>query len=140
MNVKFNTIGIVEISFYTNALIALDCMLKVADVHLIACEKKLGGRMVSIIVGGDTSAVYAAIEAVREIGSQVGEKNIKVAVAIPNPHEEIKKLLHLITYHKTQIEPLDEVEDLEQTEGIDQAESIDEVKQLDPAEEPTPII
>ena len=65
MNKKnFSAIGVVEINFFTNALIALDEMLKASDVHLVSCEKKLGGRMVTIIVGGDTSSVNAAIEAV----------------------------------------------------------------------------
>ena len=40
---KFNAIGVVEINFFTNALIVLDEMLKSSDVHLVACEKKLGG-------------------------------------------------------------------------------------------------
>ena len=96
MNKKnFSAIGVVEINFFTNALIALDEMLKASDVHLVSCEKKLGGRMVTIIVGGDTSSVNAAIEAVYATGGRIGEKNIKVAVAISNPHPEIKRLLYL---------------------------------------------
>ena len=96
MNKKnFSAIGVVEINFFTNALIALDEMLKASDVHLVSCEKKLGGRMVTIIVGGDTSSVNAAIEAVYATGGRIGEKNIKVAVAISNPHPEIKRLLNL---------------------------------------------
>lgn len=92
---NFSAIGVVEINFFTNALIALDEMLKASDVHLVSCEKKLGGRMVTIIVGGDTSSVNAAIEAVYATGGRIGEKNIKVAVAISNPHPEIKRLLSL---------------------------------------------
>ncbi len=96
MNKKnFSAIGVVEINFFTNALIALDEMRKASDVHLVSCEKKLGGRMVTIIVGGDTSSVNAAIEAVYATGGRIGEKNIKVAVAISNPHPEIKRLLNL---------------------------------------------
>lgn len=93
---NFNAIGVVEITFFTNALIVLDEMLKASEVHLVACEKKLGGRLVTIIVGGDTSSVNAAIETALDTGARVGEKNIKVAVSIPNPHPEIKKLLNLI--------------------------------------------
>ena len=96
MNKKnFSAIGVVEINFFTNALIALDEMLKASDVHLVSCEKKLGGRMVTIIVGGDTSSVNSAIEAVYATGGRIGENNIKVAVAISNPHPEIKRLLNL---------------------------------------------
>lgn len=93
---NFNAIGVVEITFFTNALIVLDEMLKASEVHLVACEKKLGGRLVTIIVGGDTSSVNAAIETALDTGARVGEKNIKVAVSIPNPHPEIRKLLNLI--------------------------------------------
>lgn len=111
-NKKFNAIGVVEVTFFTNALILLDEMLKAADVHLVASEKKLGGRMVSIIIGGDTSSVNAAIEAALQAGSRVGEKNIKVAVTISNPHEEIRKLLNHIASpaeKKPEKEPVTEV-------------------------------
>lgn len=96
-NKHFNAIGVVEITFFTNALIVLDEMLKSADVHLVACEKKLGGRMVSIIVGGDTSSVNASVEAALQAGSMVGPQNIKVAVTISNPHPQIRKLLNYIS-------------------------------------------
>ncbi len=94
INSKYNAIGIVEISFYTNAVIVLDEMLKASEVTLIRCEKLLGGRLVSIIVGGETSAVQSAIETALEMGSRVGKKNIKIAVAIPSPHPQIMKLFN----------------------------------------------
>lgn len=93
---NFNAIGVVEINFFTNALIVLDDMLKASDVHLVSCEKKLGGRMVTIIVGGDTSSVNAAVETAIASGEKIGEHNVKVAVSIPNPHPEIRNLLNLI--------------------------------------------
>ncbi|MBM7686443.1 MAG: ethanolamine utilization protein EutM [Epulopiscium sp.] len=91
---NFSAIGIVEISFYVNALTVLDEMLKTAEVHLIHWEKKLGGRLVTIIVGGDTSAVQSAIDVAKSMGQVVGEKNIKVAITIPSPHPEIIKLIY----------------------------------------------
>lgn len=94
-NRTYNAIGVVEVNFFANALIVLDEMLKASEVHLVACEKTLGGRMVSIIVGGDTSAVNAAIEVALLTKQVVGEKNIKVAVTISNPHIEIRKLFNL---------------------------------------------
>lgn len=90
----YNAIGIVEISFYTNAVIVLDEMLKASEVKLVQCEKLLGGRLVSIIVGGETSAVQSAIETALEMGSRVGAHNIKIAVAIPSPHPQIMKLFN----------------------------------------------
>lgn len=91
---NFSAIGIVEISFYTNALTVLDEMLKTSDVNLIHWEKRLGGRMVSIIIGGDTSAVQSAIDVAKSMGREVGEKNIKIAITIPSPHPEIIKLIY----------------------------------------------
>lgn len=93
---EFNAIGVVEVSFYTSAVIILDEMLKASEVTLVSCEKTLGGRLVSIIVGGDTSSVNASVEVAEQLGKVVGEKNIKVAVSILNPHPEIIKLLNLI--------------------------------------------
>lgn len=94
INYKYNAIGIVEISFYTNALIVLDEMLKASEVTLLHWEKLLGGRMVSIIIGGETSAVQSAIDVALKMGDKVGEKNIKIAIAIPSPHPQIMKLFY----------------------------------------------
>lgn len=95
-NKSYSAIGVIEVNFLTNSIIILDEMLKTSEVRLIACEKRLGGRMVSMIVGGDTSAVNAAVESAKQMGQVVGEENIKVAVTISNPHKEIRKLMHLI--------------------------------------------
>ncbi|MDF2612299.1 MAG: microcompartment protein [Clostridia bacterium] len=93
---NLSAIGVVEVNFYTNAVMILDEMLKTSEVQLVSCEKKLGGRLVSIIVAGDNSSVTAAVESAIGLGKILGEKNIKVAVAISNPHPEIVKLLNLI--------------------------------------------
>lgn len=117
---NFNAIGVVEINFFTNALIVLDEMLKSSDVHLVACEKKLGGRMVTIIVAGDTSSVNAAVETAIASGESVGEKNIKVAVSISNPHSEIRKLLNLITQDTPKTEEIkrEETKEIAVTEDV----------------------
>lgn len=94
MKQGFSAIGIIEISLFTNALIVLDETLKASDVRLISMEKKLGGRLVSIIIGGQTSAVQAAIDVAKGMGHKVGDKNIKIAITIPSPHPEIIKLIH----------------------------------------------
>ncbi len=132
---KFNAIGVVEINFFTNALIVLDEMLKSSDVHLVACEKKLGGRMVTIIVAGDTSSVNAAVETAIASGDKIGSDNIKVAVSISNPHPEIRKLLNLITQDTPKTEEIkreetkeivvsEEVKVLEETENEQNTENI----------------
>ncbi|MEM1484477.1 BMC domain-containing protein [Oscillospiraceae bacterium PP1C4] len=87
-------IGVVEVSFYSNALLLLDEMLKASDVQLAGYQKTLGGRMVHLIIEGDTSSVEAAIEAANRARSVIGEKNLKVAVVISNPHSEILRLIN----------------------------------------------
>ena len=140
MNKKnFSAIGVVEINFFTNALIALDEMLKASDVHLVSCEKKLGGRMVTIIVGGDTSSVNAAIEAVYATGGRIGEKNIKVAVAISNPHPEKKRLLTLAEDkqdNQAQNISAEPAQSVQAEDSADQAEkSADEAPAAEPPQE-----
>lgn len=76
--------GLIEISGVVAALDALDIMCKAADVSLSTWERKLGGRLVTIIVEGDVAAVTAAVEAART-------RAIKPPVSsgvIANPHEE----------------------------------------------------
>jgi microcompartment protein CcmL/EutN len=55
-------LGFVEISGVTAAVDALDIMCKSADVEFVTWERKLGGRLVTIIVTGNISAVTAAVE------------------------------------------------------------------------------
>ena len=79
-------------SYYVRAAInALDIMCKTADVELASWERKLGGRLVTLIVQGDVSAVTAAVNAAVE---QAIKKPASYAV-IANPHEEIVKLVEL---------------------------------------------
>ena len=61
------------------------------DVELASWERKLGGRLVTLIVQGDVSAVTAAVNAAVE---QAIKKPASYAV-IANPHEEIVKLVEL---------------------------------------------
>ena len=43
------------------AIDALDIMLKAADVNLATWERKLGGRLVTMVIEGDVAAVTAAV-------------------------------------------------------------------------------
>ncbi|MDD3139332.1 MAG: BMC domain-containing protein [Lachnospiraceae bacterium] len=96
MIMDLKAIGVVEINYFSNSVVVLDEMLKSANVELVSCHKKLGGRMVHTVIAGKTSDVNAAIEAARNAGSKVGEGNVKVAVSISNPHPEIIKLMNLL--------------------------------------------
>ena len=63
--------GFIEITGVVAAIDALDIMCKTADVELASWERKLGGRLVTLIIQGDVSAVIA------------------------RPHEEIVRMVEL---------------------------------------------
>lgn len=91
-----NTIGVLETNYYANTVVVVDQALKAAEVEIVSCHKKLGGRMCHTVLAGETSAVHAAMEAARGAGRMVGDSNIKVSVSISNPHPEVWKLLNMI--------------------------------------------
>lgn len=81
--------GFFEVQSTTAAITALDIMCKSANVAFVTWEKKLGGRLVTVIIKGGVSDVKQAIESATE-------KSIKkpaCAVVIPNPHPEIIKMI-----------------------------------------------
>ena len=80
--------GFIEITGVVAAMDALDIMCKTADVELASWERKLGGRLVTIIVQGDVAAVTEAVEAA---ATNAIKKPASYAV-IANPHEEIVKI------------------------------------------------
>lgn len=82
-------IGLLEISGLVASITGLDSMLKAANVRLIHSEKRLGGRLVTLIIKGSVSAVTAAIEAGEEDAKPLGEMYGKAVIA--NPHGEIMK-------------------------------------------------
>ena len=82
--------GFFEIPSTTAAIVAIDIMCKTADVQLVTWEKKLGGRLVTVIIRGDVSAVTQAIET----AAANGIKKPVCHVVIASPHEEILKLVN----------------------------------------------
>ncbi|MBE6649837.1 MAG: BMC domain-containing protein [Ruminococcaceae bacterium] len=86
-----NSLGFIEVSGVTAAVDALDIMCKSADVELVTWERKMGGRLVTIIVQGDVSAVTAAVEnaVARAIKKPVA------SLVIANPHEETMRIVNL---------------------------------------------
>ena len=92
-------LGFVEISGVTAAVDALDIMCKAAEVEFVTWERKLGGRLVTIIVTGSISAVTAAVE---NAAAMAIKKPVATAI-IANPHEETRRLVELSAsrLHKT---------------------------------------
>ena len=89
MSIK--AIGLVEVEGSVAAVDALDIMCKAASVTLVTIERKLGGRLVTVVVSGDVSDVRAAVDAVI---SGCIMKPVASAV-IASPHEETKRILEL---------------------------------------------
>lgn len=83
-----NAYGFIEIQGVVAAMDALDIMCKTADVELVTWERKLGGRLVTLIVQGDVSAITQAVETAAENGI----KKPVVKGVIANPHTEIVRL------------------------------------------------
>ena len=85
------SLGLIEVSGVTAAIDCLDIMCKSADVQLVTLERKLGGRLVTVVVEGDVSAVTAAVE-----NAMAGGLKKPVAHAvIASPHEETARLMAL---------------------------------------------
>lgn len=84
------SLGFIEIPSVTAAIEALDTMCKTAEVEFVTWERKLGGRLVTIIVQGNVAAVTEAVEA-------AANKAMKPCVhaVIANPHEETMKMVRL---------------------------------------------
>ena len=84
-------LGFIEITGVVAAMDALDIMCKAADVTLATWERKLGGRLVTLVVEGDVDAVKASVEA-----ATAGALKKPVSIGIlPNPHPEIVKMVEL---------------------------------------------
>ena len=71
-------IGLVELPNCTDAIQALDVMLKTADVQFLTWEKKLGGRLVTLIVQGNVAAVTEAVEAAKHSDCKSARRNLEV--------------------------------------------------------------
>jgi len=86
-----NSLGFVEVSGVVAAVDALDIMCKSADVTLVSWERKLGGRLVTLIVTGSVSAVTAAVEN----ACRGCIKKPCAHAVIANPHPETVRLVKL---------------------------------------------
>ena len=85
------SLGLIEVPSVTAAVDCLDIMCKTADVEFVTWERKLGGRLVTVIVQGSVSAVTEAVEAAV---AQAVITPVSHAV-IANPHEETMRIVNL---------------------------------------------
>ena len=77
------SIGLIEVPSVTAAIDALDIMCKTADVEFVTWERKLGGRLVTVVVTGNVSACNEAVEAAY------------AKAVIANPCDETVRILNL---------------------------------------------
>lgn len=85
------SLGLVEVSGVTGAIDCLDIMCKSADVEFVTWERKLGGRLVTVIVQGNVSAVTAAVE--NAVAGAIVKPCAHAVIA--SPHEETARLVAL---------------------------------------------
>ena len=83
--------GFVEITGVVAAIDALDIMLKAADVSLATWERKLGGRLVTMVIEGDVAAVTAAVDAA--VTGAIKKPVLHAVIA--RPHEETVRMVEL---------------------------------------------
>jgi ethanolamine utilization protein EutM len=86
------SLGFIEVSGVVAAVNALDTMVKTADVEFVTWERKLGGRLVTIVVQGDVSAVTQAVETA---AAQCISAKPAIHAVIARPHEETIKMVEL---------------------------------------------
>jgi len=84
-----NSLALLEVSGLVASIEGLDAMLKSADVRLVHTEKRLGGRLVTLIVAGKVDAVTSALEHGKKTCEPLGE--IFGSEVIANPHPELLK-------------------------------------------------
>ena len=62
INLRQSAIGVLEVSYFANTVVVVDQALKAAQVELVSCHKRLGGKMCHTVLAGSTSGVEAAME------------------------------------------------------------------------------
>ncbi|WP_058307998.1 BMC domain-containing protein [Gracilibacillus massiliensis] len=88
---QHEAIGIIETKYFPVAMEMLDQVTKAADVEFLTSHNQLGGKLVSLIIGGSISDVTLAIETAKRVDQTKPDQPLKNAVVITNPHPEILK-------------------------------------------------
>lgn len=88
-----NSIALLEVDGLVASIVGLDAMLKAADVRLVHTEKRLGGRLVTLIVAGKVDAVTSALEHGQNLAAPLGKVYGNEVIA--NPHPELLKFFDM---------------------------------------------
>ena len=84
--------GLIEVSGVVAAVDSLYALCKAADVSLVTWERKLGGRLVTVVVEGSVSDVKAAVDAAANI-CKVNHHILAASGVIASPCEETRRLM-----------------------------------------------
>lgn len=85
---KYEAFGIVEVLGQCMATVAIDQMVKSADVTYCSMITKYGG-LIAVIMCGSVSAVHAAVEAV---SGYLGD-TVKKTLVLSNPSDETIRIV-----------------------------------------------
>ena len=88
-----NAIALLEVEGLVASVDGLDAMLKAAEVRLVHTEKRLGGRLVTLIVAGKVDAVTSALEHGEKAAEPLGK--VYGTNIIANPHPEVLKFFDI---------------------------------------------
>ena len=88
-----NAIALLEVQGLVASIEGLDEMLKTAKVRLVHTEKRLGGRLVTVIVAGRVDAVKSALERGKAAAAPIG--TVYGSEIIANPHPELLKFFDM---------------------------------------------
>lgn len=86
------TIGFLELNSIARGLMAVDTMLKAAEVKLIFAKPCCPGKY-SILVSGDISAVEASVES----GIKMAGSSLINSLLIPRIHPQVIEAMHMTT-------------------------------------------
>ena len=90
---RYEALGVIDVQYFTIAVELLDQMTKGSDVEFLTSERYLGGRLVTLIIGGKISEVKVAVEIAKQVCQNKPNNPLKMALTITNPHEEILKYI-----------------------------------------------
>lgn len=83
------SLGFIEVSGVVAAVDALDIMCKTSSVSFVTWERRLGGRLVTVIIEGSVSDVTEAVNtAARRCCGTVAAKNV-----IANPCDQTVQMI-----------------------------------------------
>lgn len=83
-------LGFIETRSNTGSVVAIDAMIKTANVDLVG-KFEIGSGLVTAIVRGEVGAVKSSVEAGTEAAAKVGE--LLCSNVIPSAHEDVFNML-----------------------------------------------